>query len=259
MSPPCPAAVDGSIGWLMSTLGYCAAPVVPLRGDRRHPEAAPRRRSHLNVVVDSSHGSRARPDGASRHARRRVRRGARARRHAALACGAAKHASATKRGSEGRAPLVIGDSVLLGACLRSPARASKSTRVAAGRCAGAAAHRVAPPREDAAALRRPRARRERLDPREPDPRGAEARRARPHPRARDAARARRRRELRRARDPRGRPALPRPHPRARLGALQRRPRRLVRRRRAAPRSRRREGLARLLRRALPLAIAPLCP
>jgi hypothetical protein len=33
----------------------------------------------------------------------------------ALACGNAKHASATKRGAGGRAPLVIGDSVLLGA------------------------------------------------------------------------------------------------------------------------------------------------
>jgi hypothetical protein len=33
----------------------------------------------------------------------------------ALACGAAKHAPATKRGGGGRAPLVIGDSVLLGA------------------------------------------------------------------------------------------------------------------------------------------------
>jgi hypothetical protein len=34
---------------------------------------------------------------------------------AASACGDAKHARATKRGSPGRAPLVIGDSVLLGA------------------------------------------------------------------------------------------------------------------------------------------------
>jgi lysophospholipase L1-like esterase len=34
---------------------------------------------------------------------------------AAHACGAAKHARATKRGGHGRAPLVIGDSVLLGA------------------------------------------------------------------------------------------------------------------------------------------------
>jgi hypothetical protein len=34
---------------------------------------------------------------------------------AAQACGNAKHASATKRGGGGRAPLVIGDSVLLGA------------------------------------------------------------------------------------------------------------------------------------------------
>ena len=34
---------------------------------------------------------------------------------AARACGTAKHASATKRGGGGRAPLVIGDSVLLGA------------------------------------------------------------------------------------------------------------------------------------------------
>lgn len=33
----------------------------------------------------------------------------------AQACGAAKHAAATKRGADGRAPLVIGDSVLLGA------------------------------------------------------------------------------------------------------------------------------------------------
>jgi lysophospholipase L1-like esterase len=34
---------------------------------------------------------------------------------AALACGGVKHAAATKRGGGGRAPLVIGDSVLLGA------------------------------------------------------------------------------------------------------------------------------------------------
>ncbi len=34
---------------------------------------------------------------------------------AAQACGGVRHASAVKRGAEGRAPLVIGDSVLLGA------------------------------------------------------------------------------------------------------------------------------------------------
>ena len=179
---------------------------------------------------------------------------------AALACGAAKHATATKRGAGGRAPLVIGDSVLLGAVPQVAAAGFEvDTRgcrqmseglgiIAARRRAKTLPHFVVIALGANGSIATGQIReamklvgRDRIlglvTPRELG--GGESSDAR-------AIRA-------------AGPALPRSRPRARLGALQRGPRRLVRRRRAASRPGGARGLARLLRRALPLAIAPLCP